>query len=398
MQGVPETAQPLANVIRADTSLSQTDREYLIGFFASMGLSYTYELGGAFLQNYEQLLERYELSNGCATAGVKGAIFTLCQNQTVLGTLLEQSGAAGSSQGIVPAFGLIPQQMQGANYAASGVPWLLPAYGAATTESLPMHPQVQALAQQYGLSAKMTERLNTQMMLRFNTFDSDMAALLEALATARNPPGLLVTKIREMQYGTFIGKDQVIEDAAVEELTRKFKLDEQASTKLAQWVATRPQSRREDLAMMNLHLEYSNKPSSKVMQLLGKMFSAIGSKLPPPEFRGSRGGRGHSDHAPLASLSDRAAMSAEPYYRPWANGVAAAGEEVVAPAAAQRRGPPGWRGEKRGGAAGSGGGGGAGGATAARAEPEQVRQRWRSRSRSAALESRRRRSRSGGRR
>jgi len=144
---------------------------------------------------------------------------------------------------------------------------------------IPMHPEVLALAQHCGLNEIMTKRLNTAMMLRYDSFESDMGALLDAIKIARNPAGLLTAKIKEMQWGTFVGKSKP--DEETEAFCRKFKLDEKASNKLTYWLNSRGSSRHDDLKMISKHLEYSNKPSAKIMQLLSRLWS--GQTLGFPE-------------------------------------------------------------------------------------------------------------------
>merc|ERR1719210_2091214 len=99
------------------------------------------------------------------------------------------------------------------------------------------------------------------------------------MKTARNPAGLLSAKIKEMQWGTFVGKAKP--DEETEALCRKFQLDERAVDKLTNWLNSRGASRQEDLKMISRHLEYSNKPSAKIMQLLSRLWS--GQQLNAPD-------------------------------------------------------------------------------------------------------------------
>lgn len=132
-------------------------------------------------------------------------------------------------------------------------------------------PEVQDLAEHYGLDERITKRLDDELRKRMDSLDSDVAALWDILETARNPAGLLAVKIQEMQDGVFAGKTKPDKDLA--EIVKKFKLDESAATKLAGVLMGRKESRKTDLEQLNRRLETSNKPSAMVMMLLPKLRS-----------------------------------------------------------------------------------------------------------------------------
>eukprot|EP00439_Symbiodinium_sp_Y106_P002921 s3049_g1.t1 len=82
-------------------------------------------------------------------------------------------------------------------------------------------------------------RLSDIMKNRQETFVEDMERLYDVLERANSPAGLLVVKMREMEEGTFVGKDL----AAV---SKKYKLDEQAESKLADILARYDDARRKE--------------------------------------------------------------------------------------------------------------------------------------------------------
>merc|ERR1712129_269894 len=160
----------------------------------------------------------------------------------------------------------------------------------------------------------MTKRLNTAMMLRYETFESDMGALVDSIKRAHNPPGLLATKIKEMQWGTFEGKARP--DEETDALCKKFKLDEQSANKLTHWLNSRGMSTRsEDLKMVLKHLEFANKPSAKVMQLVGRLWSGQTNAEMPPASRTVPGSFDLRSSLTLAQAAQRQAFS--PDAKPW---------------------------------------------------------------------------------
>merc|ERR1712039_503545 len=119
------------------------------------------------------------------------------------------------------------------------------------------------------------------MKKREETFDGDMTALWDILETARVPAGLLSVKIKEMQEETFIGQPKMDKD--IKDMKKMYKLDDQATRKLAEVLQNREATRKEDIELIHRHLETSNKPSARVMMMLGKLRS--GEPLGEPDKR-----------------------------------------------------------------------------------------------------------------
>jgi len=149
-------------------------------------------------------------------------------------------------------------------------------------------PEVVDLAQHFKLDERIMKDLDVQMKKRKGTIEEDIKALWEILEGARNPAGLLRVKIREMEEGTFRGT--LTPDRDIEDLSRKLKLDVQASAKLAE-VLSKREDRKRDLRQIAKHLELSNKPSSLVMLMLKDL--RAGNQIKDPEFPAAVGSYAH---------------------------------------------------------------------------------------------------------
>lgn len=62
-----------------------------------------------------------------------------------------------------------------------------------------------------------------------------MLKIWELCEQARSPEGMLVSKIKEMEDGIFVGK--TVPDEALNNLSKKFKLDKPAESKLSDVLA-----------------------------------------------------------------------------------------------------------------------------------------------------------------
>lgn len=184
----------------------------------------------------------------------------------------------------VPATALLADPAYAAQIAAN--PFLAnPAYvqaaAIASSSIQGIDPDVQELADHFGLDERITKQLDNEMKNRQETFEGDLLALWDILEHARSPPGLLSVKIKEMQAGTFVGQPTMDKD--IKEFQKMYKLDEQATRKLAEVLHNRKETREQDIELMHKHLETSNKPSARVMMMLGKLRS--GEPLPEPDKR-----------------------------------------------------------------------------------------------------------------
>merc|ERR1719512_537505 len=142
-------------------------------------------------------------------------------------------------------------------------------------ESTTPDPDIVELFDHFHIDPRHLSRFQMLMEKREKSFAGDMLKLWELLEQARSPEGMLVSKMREMECGTFIGK--TVPDDELMELSKKFKLDAQAEGKLSDVLAKyEPERRREYMKDIEKHLEVSARPSATVMMFLKK----IGEGLP----------------------------------------------------------------------------------------------------------------------
>jgi len=137
-------------------------------------------------------------------------------------------------------------------------------------------PDVADLCDHYEIEDRIMLKLNEALKERPTTFAGDIQSLWESLATARSPAGLLMAKIRHMQEGTFVGKAEPPKD--VLRVIEKYRLDEDARTKLTDFICKRPNTAKEDLFEIERRLENSGRPSAVVMTMIVALQK--GSKLP----------------------------------------------------------------------------------------------------------------------
>jgi len=142
-------------------------------------------------------------------------------------------------------------------------------------------PDVQELADHYGLDERITRQLDAELRKRPMTWEDDLIALWDILKDARSVPGMLSKKIEEMQENTFIGLPTADKDIA--DIKKKYGLDDQATRKLAEVLVKRPETRQQDIQMIHRHLETSNKPSARVMMVFGKL--KADDTIPEPDKR-----------------------------------------------------------------------------------------------------------------
>lgn len=197
-----------------------------------------------------------------------------------LPVLQAQGGAAQTLQTMLKANPQLSAQIAHNPLLAAQVQQI--AQAASAPAALPgINPDVQEMADHFGLDERIAKQLDDQMKTREDTFDGDLVALWDILETARNPAGLLSVKIKEMQEGTFIGQPKMDKD--IKDFQKKYRLDDQATRKLAEALQNRPQTRKEDIELIHRHLETSNKPSARVMMMLGKLRS--GESIGDPDKR-----------------------------------------------------------------------------------------------------------------
>lgn len=139
-------------------------------------------------------------------------------------------------------------------------------------------PDVAELCEHFTIEDRIMLKLNEVMRGRKETFAGDMEKLWDELTNARSAAGLLMAKIRQIQEGTFVGKNRA--PASVQKLIDRYRLDTDARTKLTGFMCSRPATMEQDLFEIERRCETSNNPSATVMMMIVKM--AKGEKLPEP--------------------------------------------------------------------------------------------------------------------
>lgn len=147
-------------------------------------------------------------------------------------------------------------------------------------------PDVQELCDHFHIEDRHLQRLNEIMKNRQDTFEGDMLKLWEKLEDAREPAGLLVVKMREMEEGTFVGKQKA--DKGLLALSKKYGLDNTAESRLADILARFDEDKKKEMyEELERHFEVSNRPSAMAMMLLRKLSEGQPLGRPGPAAPGS---------------------------------------------------------------------------------------------------------------
>merc|ERR1711972_1081793 len=121
---------------------------------------------------------------------------------------------------------------------------------------------------------------------RQDTWEADLLKLWEKLEDAREPAGLLVVKMREMEEGTFVGKQKA--DKGLTTMVKKYGLDATAETRLADICSRFDEAKRQEMYdELERHFEVSNRPSAMAMMLLRKLSEGQPLGRPGPPAPGS---------------------------------------------------------------------------------------------------------------
>ena len=78
---------------------------------------------------------------------------------------------------------------------------------------------------------------------RTETWDEDLKKLREVMEKARSPCGMLVTKMKEIEDGTFVAINR---DKRMKYLVEKFKLDKTAETSISDILARCSKEKQEE--------------------------------------------------------------------------------------------------------------------------------------------------------
>merc|ERR1719487_2829899 len=113
-----------------------------------------------------------------------------------------------------------------------------------TTYELAKDPDIVELFDHFQIDTRHLDRFVRSMEKRQETFEGDMLKIWELCEQARSPEGMLVSKIKEMEDGIFVGKTRP--DQALVDLSKKFKLDKEAESKLCDVLAKYDKDRRRE--------------------------------------------------------------------------------------------------------------------------------------------------------
>lgn len=154
--------------------------------------------------------------------------------------------------------------------------------------------RVKKLCAKYNIEEHVESQLDKLMMDRQDTFDEDIRRLYNDLERCRNTNGMLITKIKQMREGTFVGQ-WAKPDPEITHFSKKFKLDTEAVRRLSEAISRHtPEMRQKIYIELELHLDESSNPSALVMMFLRKI--ANGESLGPVEPRaGGKGKKGKGE-------------------------------------------------------------------------------------------------------
>merc|ERR1719396_167993 len=92
-----------------------------------------------------------------------------------------------------------------------------------TSFELAKDPDVVELFDHFQIDSRHLDRFCRSMEKRPETFEGDMLKIWELCEHARSPEGMLVSKIKEMEDGIFVGK--TVADKDLLALSKRYKLD-----------------------------------------------------------------------------------------------------------------------------------------------------------------------------
>merc|ERR1740130_666106 len=139
-----------------------------------------------------------------------------------------------------------------------------------TSFELAKDPDIVELFDHFQIDTRHLDRFVRCMEKRQETFEGDMLKIWELCEQARSPEGMLVSKIKEMEDGIFVGK--TVPDQALADISKKYKLDKPAESKLSDVLAKYDKERRKEyMEELDAHLATSARPSAMVMMFLKKL-------------------------------------------------------------------------------------------------------------------------------
>merc|ERR1719414_2845581 len=167
---------------------------------------------------------------------------------------------------------------------------------------------VERLARRFKLDEHVTSRLTELVVRRKSTKEDDLDRIEQHLRYCKRPSAMATLLAGKLLEGEV---DELPDMGEAEVLMQKFKLDEDARSKLREIVEKRASDKSEVLAQIKKHLETSTNASSMLCKIARPLID--GEKLPAPPDRpvrnpgggsgGSSGGTGGGGLNPVAQES-----------------------------------------------------------------------------------------------
>eukprot|EP00747_Dinoflagellata_sp_TGD_P221905 gnl/TRDRNA2_/TRDRNA2_93679_c0_seq1.p1 gnl/TRDRNA2_/TRDRNA2_93679_c0~~gnl/TRDRNA2_/TRDRNA2_93679_c0_seq1.p1 ORF type:complete len:232 (-),score=66.71 gnl/TRDRNA2_/TRDRNA2_93679_c0_seq1:140-742(-) len=151
-------------------------------------------------------------------------------------------------------------------------------------QKVEIDPRVQQLCDRFLIDASYCKKLQIVMNTRGGTFDDDIMKLTEDMSKAKDKPlHVLLVKMRELERGTFVGKDE--EDPDVAAFADKYGLDDRVKHRLMATMKKRMKTKAADLADMDERLVSAKRPAGLLVRLLEGL-EEKGNLPSPPRFLG----------------------------------------------------------------------------------------------------------------
>lgn len=138
--------------------------------------------------------------------------------------------------------------------------------------------EVRRLGSYFNIEDEWVKRLEEALEGRQDTKARDLAKLYELLDQARNPTGMLLSKIEQMESGEFGGNFR--HDEASSRLVSKFDLDDEVKWKLAELRVRRRSRQEEDLERLEQHLQHCTHKSWTALALIKRLVQGRSEELP----------------------------------------------------------------------------------------------------------------------
>ncbi|CAE7895316.1 osm1 [Symbiodinium microadriaticum] len=144
----------------------------------------------------------------------------------------------------------------------------------------PIDSRVRDICRHFGIEEKICEKLNKAMKTR-EDFDEDMQVLWHIMERGaqnnKKAVDVMLVKIRELNNGTFIGKDLL--DPEIKDFASKYNLDDQLLHRLIKTMKKRKHHKSQDLKDMDERIGNAKHPSGLLVRMLEGLEE--NGKMPP---------------------------------------------------------------------------------------------------------------------